>query len=421
MYARAREWEKALPNQLAMASIKLRFHPSRNPNEEGSLYFTIYHRRHTLILHTGLHVRSEEWNPKTSFIQLKGTPKRQAQLKLIAGKAQWAYRRLTELVTSRELAKLEYEAKDIVADFHRLPDCPTWFHFMDETAKRTLETGRTGTAKTYRAALNSFMRFSRGEDMMAEDLSQELIARYETWLKQQGVGRNSSSCYLRTLRTLYRKAVEQGFTPDKKIFRHAFMGYAKTRKRAIPLHALRAIYGLKLKEGTALAFTRDIFMLSFFLQGISFIDLAYLRKSDLQGKRLLYRRKKTGQELSIRWEPAMQAIVDKYAGQTKGTPFLLPIITKQDPAEQRRQYESAEHAINYRLKKLGQMAGIGMPLTTYVARHSWASAMRDMTGDLSLISKGLGHESLKTTQIYLDSIDSAKVAKANGRMIRKIL
>lgn len=115
----------------------------------------------------------------------------------------------------------------------------------------------------------------------------------------------------------------------------------------------------------------------------------------------------------------MQEIVDTYAHLTEGSPYLLPIITKQDGTE-RRQYERMEHKVNRLLKEIGGMAELQVPLTTYVARHCWASTMRDMGVSLSIVSKGLGHESLKTTQIYLSSIDTEGVVKANRQLIGKI-
>ena len=160
--------------------------------------------------------------------------------------------------------------------------------------------------------------------------------------------------------------------------------------------------------------------MSVYLQGISFVDLAYLKKDDIRNGQLHYSRKKTGQELAVGWESVMQDIVDNYIHLTKGSPYLLPIITKADGTE-RRQYERMEHKVNYYLKKIGAMAGLRTSLTTYTGRHTWASAMRDMGTSLSVISKGLGHENLKTTQIYLSSIDTEDVVKANRKMIGKIM
>ena len=402
-----------------MATFKLKFRPSTAEGKPGTMYFQVTHRRSTRTVYTDYRVMPEEWDGRTSFIRITGTPERRAELQLIASKLRWDCKQITSLITEKELAMLEYTADDIVSAFRLLPPCQTWFSFIHGMVAKKLRIGRLGTAKTYRDALMSFSRFRNGEDLTIDALDAETMNLYEAWLKGRGVKRNSSSCYLRTLRTLYRKAVETGLTTDKHIFRHVFTGFAKTAKRAIPLGSLRAIRQLQLSEGSAIAFARDLFMLIVYLQGISFVDLAYLKKDDIRNGQLHYSRKKTGQELAVSWEPAMQDIVDNYAHLTKGSPYLLPIITKTDGTE-RRQYERMEHKVNYYLKKIGTMVGLQASLTTYTGRHTWASILRDMGTSLSVISKGLGHESLKTTQIYLSSIDMEGVVKANRKMIGKI-
>ena len=402
-----------------MATFKLKFRPSTAEGKPGSIYFQVTHCRSTRTVYTDYRVMPEEWDGRTSFIRITGTPERRAELQLIASKLQWDCKQITSLITEKELAMLEYTADDIVSAFRLLPPCQTWFSFIHGMVAKKLRIGRLGTAKTYRDALMSFSRFRNGEDLTIDALDAETMNLYEAWLKGRGVKRNSSSCYLRTLRTLYRKAVETGLTTDKHIFRHVFTGFAKTAKRAIPLGSLRAIRQLQLSEGSAIAFARDLFMLIVYLQGISFVDLAYLKKDDIRNGQLHYSRKKTGQELTVGWESVMQDIVDNYIHLTKGSPYLLPIITKTDGTE-RRQYERMEHKVNYYLKKIGTMVGLQASLTTYTGRHTWASILRDMGTSLSVISKGLGHESLKTTQIYLSSIDMEGVVKANRKMIGKI-
>lgn len=397
-----------------MATFKLKFRPSTAEGKPGTMYFQVTHRRSTRTVYTDYRVMPEEWDGRTSFIRITGTPERRAELQLIASKLRWDCKQITSLITEKELAMLEYTADDIVSAFRLLPPCQTWFSFIHGMVAKKLRIGRLGTAKTYRDALMSFSRFRNGEDLTIDALDAETMNLYEAWLKGRGVKRNSSSCYLRTLRTLYRKAVETGLTTDKHIFRHVFTGFAKTAKRAIPLGSLRAIRQLQLSEGSAIAFARDLFMLIVYLQGISFVDLAYLKKDDIRNGQLHYSRKKTGQELTVGWESVMQDIVDNYIHLTKGSPYLLPIITKTDGTE-RRQYERMEHKVNYYLKKIGTMVGLQASLTTYTGRHTWASILRDMGTSLSVISKGLGHESLKTTQIYLSSIDMEGVVKANRK------
>lgn len=402
-----------------MATFKLKFRPSTAEGKPGTLYFQVTHRRSTRTVYTDYHITPEEWDGRTSFIRITGTPERQAELRLITSKLRWDCKQITSLITEKEQAMVEYTADDIVSAFRLLPPCPTWFGFIHGMVAEKLRIGRLGTAKTYRDALASFSHFRNGEDIAIDALDAELMNQYEAWLKAQGVKRNSSSCYLRTLRTLYRKAVEKGLATDKDIFRRVFTGFASTVKRALPLDTIRTIRRLSLPDGSDLAFSRDMFMLCIYLQGISFVDMAYLKKNDIKNGLLQYSRKKTGQSVSIGWELVMQEIVDTYAHLTVGSPYLLPIITKQDGTE-RRQYERMEHKVNRLLKKIGALVGLQIPLTTYVGRHCWASTMRDMGVSLSIVSKGLGHESLRTTQIYLSSIDTEGVVKANRQLIGKI-
>lgn len=403
-----------------MASLRLKFRASSISNKEGTLYFQVIHRRATRVIYTDYHIKPDEWDEAASFIKVTGSRERQAQLLLIASKIKWDTRQITVIITEKEMARIEYTVDDIVAAYKQLPPCQTWFSFIHSMIAKKTRIGRLGTAKTYKDALASFSHFRSEEDIAIDSLDEETITLYESWLKGRGLKRNSISCYMRTLRTLYRKAAEKGFTTDKNIFRRVFTGFAKTTKRAIPLKTVRTIQRLCLPEDSQLAFARDLFMLSLYLQGISFIDIAYLRKSDIRNGLLQYNRKKTGQSLTISWEPPMQAIVDEYAHLTSNSPYLLPIITRQDGTE-RQQYEQMAHQVNRNLKKIGKMIELPIPLTTYVSRHTWASTMRDMGFNLSIISNGLGHESLKTTQIYLSSIDTTSVAKANKKMINSIL
>ena len=384
------------------------------------MYFQVIHRRVVRTIYTDYHILPHEWDESASFIHVAGAQARRARLQLVASMVQWVSGQLSSIIMEKETAKVEYTADDIVSAYNRLPPCPTLFGFIQRMAMKKAGIGRLGTAKTYRAVLASFARFRGGEDMTFDALDAETVSLYEAWLKGRGLKRNSSSCYLRTLRTLYRKAVEMGLATDKGIFRHVFTGFARTTKRALPVESVRTILRLKLPGNSPMAFARDMFMLSFYLQGMSFVDMAYMKKADIHSGMLQYSRKKTGQSLSVCWEQPMQGIVDKYTHLTKGSPYLLPIITKPDGTE-RRQYERMCHKVNRNLKKVGEMAGLHIPLTTYVARHTWASTMRDMGYNLSIISKGLGHESLKTTQIYLSTIDTTAVAKANRKIMDAIL
>ena len=402
-----------------MASVKTMFRQSTVEGREGTFYFRVIHERVTRTVFTDCHVFQDEWDDVNSAIRINASRDRRAYLELTASKLKSGMERLVKIIAEKEAAKVKFTADDIVAEYRKQPEFMTLFAFIRLMEARQTTAKRYGTAKTYRDSLASFSNFRNGEDITFEALDKDIICRYEAWIKDKGLKLNTSSCYLRTLKTLYLKAVDMGLTDEKDIFGNVFTGFATTTKRAVTIEDIRKIRKLILKDCSALAFARDMFMLSFYLQGMSFVDMAYLKKTDIRNGQLQYSRKKTGQTITISWESEMQEIVDRYSHKAKDTPYLLPIIKKQDGME-RKQYEKAEHNVNRNLKKVGEFAGLHIPLTTYVSRHSWASIMRDMGNDILVISRGLGHEDIKTTQVYLSAIDNSTVMKANKKLIGRI-
>lgn len=153
--------------------------------------------------------------------------------------------------------------------------------------------GRQGTLHTYLNAYRRFREFRQSKDLTFDELSPDMMEHYEAWLTNRGLQQNSIRFYLRTLNTLYHKAVIEGVTPDNKIFDRVHLSFVKTRKRAISETDIRAIKRLILPKNSSIAFARDIFMFSFYMRGMPFVDIAYLRKSDLRYGTLSYCRKKT--------------------------------------------------------------------------------------------------------------------------------
>lgn len=281
------------------------------------------------------------------------------------------------------------------------------------------QIGKHRTAEHYISSLNSFIRFRKGMDVPLNRLDSHLIQAYEEFLKSNGVCPNTTSFYMRNLRAIYNRAVEAGFTRQHYPFKHVYTGIDKTMKRGISAQVFRKIRNLDLSRNPAMDLARDVFMFSFYTRGMSFVDMAYLRKRDLQNNILTYRRRKTNQQLYIKWEKPMQAIVDKY--DTSDTPYLLPIIKNNGTdKEERRQYINSVHLINKKLKKIGVQLGLTLPLTTYVARHGWASIAKAKHVPLSTISEAMGHTSERTTLIYLSSLDTSVIDEANQLVLDSI-
>lgn len=181
-------------------------------------------------------------------------------------------------------------------------------------------------------------------------------------------------------------------------------------------HQFASPYRVNVNEWDVRA--RDMFLFSFYTRGMSFIDMAYLKKTDLRNGVLSYRRSKTGQTLSVQWESCMQQILDHYPSRGDSE-YLFPII-RHSLSDKRRQYKNSLARINRNLKELGRVIGLSAPLTMYVARHSWASIAHSEGIPLSVISEGMGHDNEKTTQIYLASLEHSVVDKANRKILKLV-
>lgn len=294
-----------------------------------------------------------------------------------------------------------------------------FFAFMEQVIAQLKAMGKERTPETYAATLRSFRRFRQGRDLMFHEMDSDMMQAYESYLRSNGVRPNTTSFYMRILRAVYNRAVEKNLTVQRHPFRHVYTGVDKTVKRAVPLQTVRRIREMDLSDSSTLAFARDVFLFSFYTRGMSFVDIAYLRKKDLSGGVLSYRRRKTGQQLFVKWEKCMQEIVHRY--NNPHSPYLLPIISPSGEVEPRRQYIYAAHRINRHLKTIGNRLGLSVPLTMYVSRHAWASIARSKNVPLSVISEGMGHDSEHTTRIYLASLDTIAIDRANSKILKSLL
>ncbi|MDB9153510.1 site-specific integrase [Parabacteroides distasonis] len=401
-----------------MATVKIKFRPSSVGGKEGTVYYQVIHARVARQISTSYRLFPTEWDRRRSRIVVAPSDGgRRQYLLLLEGKIMEDTDRLEGIITTLERKREAFTADDVVSAFNG-GDCGLSFPvFMREVINGLKRLGKVRTGETYTSTLNSFMRFMEGRDVLPDDMDSDLMVAYEAWLESGGVSMNTVSFYMRNLRAVYNRAVEKGLTVQRFPFRHVYTGVEKTTKRAVPLHVIKRLKSLDLSLEPAKAYARDMLLFSFYTRGMSMVDMAFLKKKDLDNGILSYRRKKTGQQLLIKWEPCMQEIVDRY--DIPGSPYLLPVIGRPG-ADERKQYINASHRINRHLKAIGKELGMSVPLTHYVARHSWASAARSKNIPISVISEGMGHDSETTTRIYLASLDTATIDKAN-RLILKSL
>lgn len=401
-----------------MASIKVKYRSSTASGKEGSIYYQIIHGRVVRQIKTDFHVFENEWDNEISSVRIipKIDEKRKFYLLEVARRIEWDIKRFWAIIAQNDRQGSLYSADSIVEKFNKQTGEQSLFRFMQSIIGQLKQLDKIRTSETYTAALTSFMKFREGQDMLLCEIDSNIMMLYEAWLKGKGICLNTTSFYMRILRAVYNRAVEKELTEQKYPFKHVYTGVGKTVKRAIPLKSIKHIKELDLTLKPHLEYARDMFLFSFYTRGMSFIDMAYLKKSDLKNGIIIYRRRKTGQQLAIKWEKCMEDIISKY-GQNKSTNYLLPVITNPD-SDERTQYRNAICRINVALKEVAKLAGLHIPLTMHTARHCWASVAKSKNIPLSVISEGMGHDSEETTRIYLASLDTSVIDKANSLILK---
>ena len=397
-----------------MASIKVKFRPSTIEGKKGVIYYQVIQNRIIRQLKTNYHISPANWDEETFTFKLDADAPNE-ELATIDKQVQWDVKRLEAIIRLFEKKHQAYSSEDIIDFFQTRAKELSLFDYMHIQIEKQQQMGRARTAETYTTTLYSISRYLHQEDILMEEITSDLLQDYEDSLHAQGVSQNSSSFYMRILRAVYNRSVDSGIIEQKYPFKEVYTGIDKTVKKAIPLDMIKAIKALDFSNNPHLLFARDMFLFSFYTRGMSFIDMAYLRKEDLQDDTLIYSRRKTGHKLFVKWEPCMQEIIDRHPSDPE-SPYMLPIL-KAPFDNERNQYKTCLFLVNKNLKIVAAAAGIPIPLTMFVARHSWASIASQKNIPLSIISEGMGHESEQDTMIYLASLDNTLVDKANSQIL----
>ena len=392
-----------------MATVKIKFRPSQANREMGTIYYQITHERTVKTIAPRIEIPAAGWDQRNKCIS--------NQCKQVSDLVTSDLKRINNIIGRLTMQSQHFTCNDIVKAFNQQSAEGELHRFMQELIIDLKQGGKEGTAATYCTTLNCFTRFMHGAPLPIARIDARLIKEFECYLAGHGLTKNTSSFYMRVLRSVYNKAVECGLADQSYPFKHVYTGIDKTRKRAISIKDITRLKLLDLTAQPSLELARDLFMFSFYTRGMAFIDMAHLKTSDLANGFLIYKRHKTRQELCIKWEPCMQRIVDKHkpSGQDG---HLLPILS--GTGDLRRQYLNAQHLMNYLLKQLSTLLKLTPPLTMYVARHTWASIAKSKHIPITVISEAMGHNSLATTQIYLASLDHNVIDRANRLVIHGI-
>lgn len=393
-----------------MATIKVKLRPSSVEGRPGVIFYQVTHNRKSRHITTRLRINPSLWDADEGKLAL-GVPDRS----IIQSRIDSDLLLLRRIISELDNRGTDYKVEDIINRYKSPQSHILMLDYMQTQIERLKAANRLGTAKNYEKTMHSLKAFLGNVRLPLSALTEQVISDYNAFLVQRGLVRNSVSFYMRVLRAVYNKAVRQKLIEQQHPFTDVYTGIDRTRKRAVSESIIAQLHRLELEEGSPLALCRDMFIFSYCTRGMAFVDIAYLRKENLQNGMICYARRKTGQLLSVRIEPGIQRIIDRYASRER--PYLFPLLSSTDAVMAYGEYQVALNTYNRFLGRLSKMLGSGVKLTSYTSRHSLATAARNHNVPISVISQGMGHTSEQTTQIYLAMLENSVIDDANHGII----
>ena len=331
--------------------------------------------------------------------------------------------RIRQAVLEVEKTALNFELKEEVISVEKIKNTIlkpvpklNFVQFGRKLSEDMRLVNRIGNATAYRDAITALITYSGKSDLQFQDVTYEFLCSVENKMLAKGLKRNSIAAYNRAWRAVYNRAINEDLIDSKHYpYRKYKVKGEGTAKRNIAKEDIIAIANLDLTEGNPLWHSRNYFLLSFNLRGISFTDMASIRPGDIVNGRLLYKRKKTHKLYNVKLTDKAKEILSYY--QQPGKPYILPFLNdyvKTDPTKQMLVVRQAIKITNKYLKRIGEMLNLPIVLSTYVARHSHATIAKRLGYSKDLISESLGHSNGSSiTEIYLGSYDLETIDAMN--------
>lgn len=396
-----------------MATIKAVLNKDRaRENGSYSLVIQIIHKRVKRVIYTPYKLKVTEFN----VIQQKSQ---------YATEGNYTRKQIKEINHFIENKKIEFEkivnqmisyghdftVEDVMTKYHLDQDNKCLITFMEHYIAKKEAQGKMGTARTLRSTLRSLKKYMGSQTIKFADIDSHFVRGYEDFLHDRNVKQNTICFYLRNFQSIYNRAYDSGMEMSSQdAFRKISIKTIKTVKRALKQEQIKELSLLDFSGNHELEKARDLFMFSFYTRGMSFIDIIFLKHADIVNGVIRYHRKKTGQYIEVAVTKPLRKLINKY---NTDKVYVLPFINESSHPTLYTRYQSIYGVIYSSLNKIKKILELPTPLTTYVARHSWATIAKEKGVSTTIISEGLGHTSEKTTRIYLKEFDHSVIDSAN--------
>lgn len=396
-----------------MISIKLRL--SKNRRIRTGAYpviLQVIYQRQKKIIYSPFKVMEECFDPQKEVFSFK--PDSMLTKVMVQKINKWYKRekkRIMEITEKLSLRGNPFTITDIITHYHMRDNSAFLSTFVDARIEKKQELGKLGIINAYKSTRASIEKFANRKDICLSEIDACFVREYELYLLKTGLSPNTVCYYMRNFRTIYNYALEQGYISDKEYpFKQVHTKACQTAKRALAREQMQKIVLLPLTAGSKMDLARDIFLFSFYSRGMSFVDIIFLKKAQIKDGIITYSRHKTNQQLLVGLTHPLINLIQKYENWSE---YLFPLITETDYVKAYNQYKAALRNINRQLKKIAKMINADIPITTYVARHTWATLAKEKKVPTAVISEGLGHSSESTTRIYLKQFDHKVIDKFN--------
>ncbi|XWW47022.1 site-specific integrase [Fibrella sp. USSR17] len=400
-----------------MASVKVLLYTSKTlKSGEHPILLRIIKDRQQIKISLGINCHPDQWDDSNN------QPKRRHplfhEIKTAIDKAE---RNAEKLILDYENQDKPYTLDELKVKLLRQDKKTAVYEYIDECVKRLKSTGRIGYGDIFHATKKSLMAYQGEKDFPFIQINHSFLSRWEEYHMKKGTKPNSFFVYIRTFKTILNMAKKEELVPSEfdpfKGISFARFKRIKTRRRAISKAEIEKLAKLDLEEGSLPFHARNYFIFSFYCRGINIVDIAHLKWVDIKESQLFYKRRKTKENFIMGLLPPAKEILELYRTNffRGNDTYIFPILTEFHKTEQQKdnRINKVSQQVNAALKELGTEAGINEPLTTYVARHSFASVLKKSGIPTSQISEMMGHDSEATTRIYLQSFENEVLDEAS--------
>jgi len=404
-------------------SIKLKLLTWKIVKGEHPIAISIINHRKRTIIYTGYLSKLEHWDLKNNCPNKKNPLFKELNVALNLKKLE-VQKLVIETDINGKLGTSEAVKNSVLKK--RKYNSASVFTFFDEVCEKLNSSGRIKYSSIFMDTKRNLMNFRNKRDFQFSDLTPGFLSKYEEWNLNRGLAPNSLFVYLRTIRTLFNRAISEEICsensyPFKKFSLKKYSGI-KTRKRALTKAEMNGIIAYPTTTDHNHFNTKNYFVFSYYAWGMNFGDLASLQWADFDGTSIKYSRKKTGDMFNIKLlQPAIDIILQyKKSGNYNENDYIFPILDSKvhiSPNQINNRLTKIIKRTNKELKEIATEVGLKPDLTTYVSRHTFATVLKKEGAHTAMISEMMGHESEQITNTYLDDFESSTLFEASKALL----